>query len=211
MQQPTGHVNVFVSVTEAVLQDATLFLVIRLDWNLTIISLGESFIHRSGKLWKRSAWTCMDAPGTFSIILNLLLQNSCSFLDGVYLQLGAQTVFELKSKRNVLHFGLFCSFFSASAECMGRVLNHLSSPGSVPGFSTTAKGFRGEQQVRWSGGLPCEFFRCLTGIYFLGLDSQNLILFCMCGIFVNIYILSNENRKLVLLAFVNVETPLFMW
>lgn len=55
MQQPTGHVNLFVSVTEAVLQDATLFLVIRnigLDWNLTIISLGENCIHRSGKLWK---------------------------------------------------------------------------------------------------------------------------------------------------------------
>lgn len=86
VQQPTRHVNLFVSVTEAVLQDATLFLVIRnigLDWNLTIISLGESFIHRSGNLWKRSAWTCMDAPGTFSIILVLLLQSSCSFLNGL--------------------------------------------------------------------------------------------------------------------------------
>lgn len=86
VQEPTRHVNLFVSVTEAVLQDETLFLVIRntgLDWNLTIISLGESFIHRSGNLCKRSAWTCMDAPGTFSIILVLLLQSSCSFLNGL--------------------------------------------------------------------------------------------------------------------------------
>lgn len=209
MQQPTGHVNLFVSVTEAVLQDATLFLVIRLEFDNNFI--GRKFYSQIRKTLEK---VCMDMYGCswnflnhlkFIVTKQLLLSQWCD------IQLGAQTVFELKSKRNVLHFGLFCSFFSASAECMGRVLNHLSSPGSVPGFSTTAKGFRGEQQVRWSGGLPCEFFRCLTGIYFLGLDSQNLILFCMCGIFVNIYILSNENRKLVLLAFVNVETPLFMW
>lgn len=60
------HMNLFVSVTEAVLQDATLFLVIRnigLDWNLAIISLAKVLFtgqENSGKGLHGHVWMLLE-------------------------------------------------------------------------------------------------------------------------------------------------------
>lgn len=96
---------------------------------------------------------CMDMYGcswNFLNHLSFIVTKQLLLSQWPGLQLGAQTVFELKLKRNILHFGLFCSFLvplqNAWAGC-ALIFLLLGVWVSFPGFSTPAKG----ENNRWDG------------------------------------------------------------